>query len=162
MHGGCDTLALWKFMSSEASQIGDALLGHLVTPLVFTSDCDTCTHKCPPRCSIVGLWIEINLRIFVALAIFQPYRDLGARDNQFLKSWRRDPESNPGALGPQPKELIKYTTAAPCSVVNEAVLSYMYSVYRATVFMKYTWAPQTVHNTPVMNILKGYFYIILF
>ena len=27
---------------------------------------------------------------------------------------------------------------------------------------KYTWAPQTVHNTPVMNILKGYFYLILF
>ena len=27
---------------------------------------------------------------------------------------------------------------------------------------KYTRAPQTVHNTPVMNILKGYFYIILF
>ena len=28
--------------------------------------------------------------------------------------------------------------------------------------MKYTWAPQTVHNTPIMNILKGYFYIRLF
>ena len=27
---------------------------------------------------------------------------------------------------------------------------------------KYTWEPQTVHNTPVMNILKGYFYVILF
>ena len=27
---------------------------------------------------------------------------------------------------------------------------------------KYTWAPQTVHNTPVMKILKGFFYIILF
>ena len=27
---------------------------------------------------------------------------------------------------------------------------------------KYTWAPQTVHNTPVMNFLKGYFCIILF
>ena len=22
---------------------------------------------------------------------------------------------------------------------------------------EYTWAPQTVHNTPVVNILKGYF-----
>ena len=30
--------------------------------------------------------------------------------------------------------------------------------------LKYTWAPQTVHNTstPVVNILKGYFYLILF
>ena len=27
---------------------------------------------------------------------------------------------------------------------------------------KYTRAPQTVHNTPVMNILKGFFYITLF
>ena len=26
---------------------------------------------------------------------------------------------------------------------------------------RYTWAPQTVHNTPVKNILKGHFYIIL-
>ena len=28
--------------------------------------------------------------------------------------------------------------------------------------LEYTRAPQSVHNTPVMNILKGYFYIILF
>ena len=28
--------------------------------------------------------------------------------------------------------------------------------------LKYTWAPQKVHNTPVMNILKGNFCIILF
>ena len=27
---------------------------------------------------------------------------------------------------------------------------------------KYTWAPQTLHNTPVVNILKDYFCIILF
>ena len=27
---------------------------------------------------------------------------------------------------------------------------------------KYTRAPQTVHNTHNMNIVKGYFYIILF
>ena len=26
---------------------------------------------------------------------------------------------------------------------------------------KYTWAPQTVHNTPVVNILKGYFCILV-
>ena len=30
-------------------------------------------------------WLVL-LRINVALAIFQPYRDLEARDNQFLKS----------------------------------------------------------------------------
>ena len=31
-----------------------------------------------------------------------------------------------------------------------------------TVKEKYTRTPQTVHNTPVMNILKGFFYITLF
>ena len=25
------------------------------------------------------------------------------------------------------------------------------------IIFKYTWAPQTVHNTPAMNISKGYF-----
>ena len=33
---------------------------------------------------------------------------------------------------------------------------------KSTIRYKYTWAPQTVHNTPVMNILKAYFYLILF
>ena len=35
-------------------------------------------------------------------------------------------------------------------------------ILQVIAFLKYTRAPQTVHNTPVMNILKGYFYIILF
>ena len=42
----------------------------------------------------------------------------------------------------------------------------MYSLYskfqkRHNSF-KYTWAPQTVHNTPVMNILKGYFHLLFY
>ena len=46
---------------------------------------------------IIGL---VVLGIYVALAIFQPYRDLEAGDNQSLKSkwWGR--ESNPGPLAP--------------------------------------------------------------
>ena len=31
------------------------------------------------------------------------------------------------------------------------------NVYLSYTFLKYTRAPQTVHNTPVMNILKGFF-----
>ena len=43
--------------------------------------------------SSVG-WLAV-LRIYVAFAIFHPYRDLEAGDNQSLKSLRQDWESNP-------------------------------------------------------------------
>ena len=36
-------------------------------------------------------------------AVFQPYRDLEAGDNQSLKLWRRDWESNPEPLALQAK-----------------------------------------------------------
>ena len=44
-----------------------------------------------------------------------------------------------------------------CINISHVVLSL--SIYLSSVEtqLKYTWAPQTVHNTPVMNILKGYF-----
>ena len=45
------------------------------------------------------------LRINVALAIFQPYRDLEAGDNQSLKLKWRDRESNLGPLALQAKNL---------------------------------------------------------
>ena len=56
-------------------------------------------------------WLVV-LRIYVALAVFQPYRDLEAGDNQSLKlkfKWRGG-ESNPGPLAPQAKSL---TTRPP-------------------------------------------------
>ena len=43
----------------------------------------------------------VVLRIYVALAVFQPYRDLEAGDNQSLKFKWRGGESNPGSLAPQ-------------------------------------------------------------
>ena len=43
----------------------------------------------------------VVLRIYVALAVFQPYRDLEAGDNQSLKFKWRGGESNPGPLAPQ-------------------------------------------------------------
>ena len=52
----------------------------------------------------------VLLRIYVALAVFQPYRDLEARDNQSLKFKWRGGESNPGPLAPQAKSL---TTRPP-------------------------------------------------
>ena len=52
----------------------------------------------------------VVLRIYVALAVFQPYRDLEAGDNQSLKFKWRGEESNPGPLAPQAKSL---TTRQP-------------------------------------------------
>ena len=54
-------------------------------------------------------WLVV-LRIYVALAVFQPYLDLEARDNQSLKFKWRGGESNPGPLAPQAKSL---TTRPP-------------------------------------------------
>ena len=55
-----------------------------------------------------GLWVSVTfmdwlvvLRIYVALAVFQPYRDLEAGDDQSLKFKWRGGESNPGPLAPQ-------------------------------------------------------------
>ena len=47
----------------------------------------------------------VALKIYFALAVFQPCRDLEAADNQSLKFKWRDGESNPGPLAPQPKSL---------------------------------------------------------
>ena len=60
----------------------------------------------PCRCfdghvKLVG-WLVVS-RIYVALAVFQPYRDLEAGDNQSLKFKWRGGESNPGPLAPQAK-----------------------------------------------------------
>ena len=49
-------------------------------------------------------WLVV-LRIYVAFAVFQPYRDLEAGDNQSLKFKWRGRESNPGPLAPQAKSL---------------------------------------------------------
>ena len=57
---------------------------------------------------LVG-WLVV-LRIYVALAVFQPYRDLEAGDNKSLKFKWRGGESNPGPLAPQAKSL---TTRPP-------------------------------------------------
>ena len=46
---------------------------------------------------------RVVLRIYIALAVFQPYRDLEAGDNQSLKFKWRGVESNPDLLLRKPK-----------------------------------------------------------
>ena len=67
---------------------------------------------------LVG-WLVV-LRIYVALAVFQPYRDLETGDNQSLIFKWRDRESNPGSLAPQAKSL---TTRQPPLPVNKIQLN---------------------------------------
>ena len=57
-----------------------------------------------------SLWLLCPKKMYVALAVFQPYRDLEAGDNQSLIFKWRDLESNPGPLAPQAKSL---TTRPP-------------------------------------------------
>ena len=57
-------------------------------------------------------WLVV-LRIFVAVAIFQPYRYLEAGDNQFLKLYWQHRVSNPRTSSSACQELHHYTTAAP-------------------------------------------------
>ena len=57
----------------------------------------------------VGCWLVV-LRINVDLAIFQPYLDLEAGDNQSLKIQVARPGIEPGPLAPQAKSL---TTRPP-------------------------------------------------
>ena len=65
------------------------------------------THSC-----LIG-WL-VDLRIYVALAIFQPYWDLEAGDNQSLKLYPRDRESKPRPLAPQAKSLTTTTNLWNC------------------------------------------------
>ena len=78
---------------------------------------------CKLTLHMVGCWLVV-LRIYVALAVFQPYRDLEAGDNQSLKFKWRCGESNPGPLAPQAKSL---TTRPPplhvhCTYVYDIIM----------------------------------------
>ena len=59
-------------------------------------------------------WLVV-LRIYVALAVSQPYRDLEAGDNQSLKFKWRDQELNPGPLAPQAKSFTTRPSPLPLS-----------------------------------------------
>ena len=84
--------------------------------LTLSCDKSPYTHRKVQKAT----WQHIKLpktlimRTNVALAIFQPCRDLEAGENQFLKSKRRDRESNPVPLALQVKSLT----------TTQALLSY--------------------------------------
>ena len=69
-------------------------------------------------------WLVV-LRIYVALAVFQPYRDFEAGDNQSLKFKWRGGESNPGPLDLQAKSLTTQPTPLPLWIVKEHQLSWV-------------------------------------
>ena len=58
------------------------------------------------------VWLVV-LRIYVASAVFKPYRDLEAGDNQSLKVQVARPRTNPSPLAPQAKSLTTRPTLLP-------------------------------------------------
>ena len=75
-------------------------------------------------------WLVV-LRIYVALAVFQPYRDLEEGDNQSLKFKWRGGESNPKPLAPQAKSLI--TRSSPFlekNVCGSKIFEIIHLIYR--------------------------------
>ena len=86
---------------------------------------------------LVG-WLVV-LKIYVALAVFQAYRDLEAGDNQSLKFKWRGRESNPGPLAPQSKSLTTRPLPLPtffgnigCYAISQNAfnLQNLYCIYR--------------------------------
>ena len=68
---------------------------------------------------LVG-WLVV-LRIYVALAVFQPYRDLEAGDNQSLKFKWRGRKSNSGPLAPQAKSLTTRPPPLPKYIIYDSI-----------------------------------------
>ena len=62
--------------------------------------------------------LMVVLRICVASAVFQPYRDLKAEDNQSLKFEWRGRESNPGPFAPHAKSLTTRPPPLPSNILR--------------------------------------------
>ena len=67
---------------------------------------------------LLGCWLVV-LRINVDLAIFQPYRDLEAGDNQSLKIQVARPGIEPRSSYSSSQELNHLATAAPIFIGND-------------------------------------------
>ena len=63
------------------------------------------------------------MRIIVALAVFQPYRDLEVGDNQSLKFKWRGRESNPGPLALLAKSLTTRPPLIPRTLTHSLKLA---------------------------------------
>ena len=79
------------------------------------------------------IFLLIVMRIYVALAVFQPYLDFEAGDNKSLKFKWRGGESNPGPLAPQAKSL---TTRAPLLPNSCASMIKFYAIIMLQVLYK--------------------------
>ena len=63
-------------------------------------------------------WLVV-LRIYVALAVFQPYRDLEAGENHAIfEIVGARPGIEPQTSCSATQELNHYTTAAPCMIIK--------------------------------------------
>ena len=71
-------------------------------------------------------WLVV-LRINVDLAIFQPYLDLEAGDNQYLKIQVARPGIEPGSSCSASQELNHSATAAPRYIYDPWQICYDYS-----------------------------------
>ena len=71
--------------------------------------------------------------IYVALALFQPYRDLKAGNNLSLKFKWRGGESNPGPLAQQANSFNHLATAAPRSLrIKNQMTMHLYLMHTYT------------------------------
>ena len=70
----------------------------------------------------------VVLRIYVALALFQPYGDLEAGDNRSLKFKWQDRESNSGPLALQAKSLTTRPPPLPFELMKGRLGQLVYSV----------------------------------
>ena len=73
-------------------------------------------------------WLVV-LRIYVALAIFQPYRDLEAGDNQSLKIQVARPGIEPLSSCSASQELNHSATTAPSMSVTKNCIKYIIAIY---------------------------------
>ena len=78
---------------------------------------------------LVG-WLFV-LRIYVALAIFQPYCDLEAGDNQSLEIRVARPGIEPGPPTPQAKSLTTLPPLLPRWITESVMVHKLFSIKNA-------------------------------
>ena len=112
MNDTMDILELFKYwwVSVLKFRIFKKMMDKILLLVIYALDLDISlpviwTYR------LVG-WLVV-LRIYVALAVFQPYPDLEAGDNQYLRFKWRGRESNPRPGASQERNHL--ATAAPCT-----------------------------------------------
>ena len=105
------------------------------------------------------------LRIYVALAVFQPYRDLEAGDNQSLKFKWRGGKSNPGPRAPQTKSLTTRPPPLPgyskriesINIYFIVLAAFCYNIIQASFLSIFDYSPShIVQITDFLEFLHEY------